>query len=86
MEDVTGFNQKSAEYDGERLITASLMRLKQRGYTDQVIDILKLMLEFREEIRPSFIEMAKVVVTRQLGTFNQGIAVSRNDDSKRGKS
>ncbi len=86
MEDVTGFNQKSAEYDGERLISASLMRLKQRGYQDQVIDVLDLMLKFKEEQRPSFIELAKVVVQKQLGSFNQGLAVSRNDDSKRGRS
>ena len=64
MEDVTGFNQKSQEFDGERLIQAGLMRLKQRGYSDNIITMLDLMLKFKEDNRPSFIELAKVVVQR----------------------
>ena len=49
MEDVTGFNQKSQEYDGERLIASSLLRLKQRGYSENFVDILDLMLKFKED-------------------------------------
>ena len=30
MEDVTGFNQKSQEFDGEKLIAAGIQRLRQR--------------------------------------------------------
>jgi hypothetical protein len=33
MEDVTGFNQKTAEYDGEKLIDAGIKKLKSR-YSD----------------------------------------------------
>jgi hypothetical protein len=40
MEDVTGFNQKSSEYDGERLVAAGLSRLKQR-YPEPLVDILR---------------------------------------------
>mmetsp|Transcript_1268 Transcript_1268/g.1701 ORF Transcript_1268/g.1701 Transcript_1268/m.1701 type:complete len:121 (-) Transcript_1268:1437-1799(-) len=86
MEDVTGFNQKSQEYDGERLIAQSLLRLKQRGYSDNFVDILELMLKFKEDQRPSFIELAKTVVKKGIGSFNQGIALSRNENPKRGKS
>ena len=62
------------------------MRLRQRGYSDNLIDVLELMLKFKEDVRPSFIELAKIIIQKNLGTFNQGIALSRNDDSKRGRS
>lgn len=63
-----------------------MSRLKQRGYSDGSIELLDLMLKFKESDRPSFIELASVIVTKQLGSFNQGIAISRNDDGKRGRS
>ena len=63
MEDVTGFNQKSAEYDGERLIQAGLTRLRQR-YSDPVIEVFKLMLKFNEADRPSFIDLAKIIAQK----------------------
>ena len=44
------------------------------------------MLKFKETDRPSFIELAKFVVQKQLGSFNQGLALSRNEDNKRGRS
>ena len=44
------------------------------------------MLKFKENERPSFIELAKIVVQKQLGSFNQGLGLSRNEDSKRGRS
>lgn len=60
MEDVTGFNQKSHEFDGEKLISAGIHRLKQRfpenlGYCD----LLRMMLKFWENERPSFVELTK---------------------------
>lgn len=70
MEDVTGFNQKSAEYDGERLITQGLQRLRAR-YSDSVIEILRLMLKFNEADRPSFIDLAKLIATKQFGASAQ---------------
>jgi hypothetical protein len=61
MEDVTGFNQKSQEYDGEKLITAGLLKLRQK-YSEHFCDILKMMLKFNENDRPSFIDLAKIIV------------------------
>ena len=62
MDDVTGFNQKSPEYDGEKLTELGIKRLKQR-YNDYVCEIIKTMLRFNEIERPSFIELAKMVLT-----------------------
>lgn len=62
MEDVTGFNQRNQVNDGERLINAGLAKLKQR-YSDHIIEIIRLMLKFEEHERPSFVELAKLVLT-----------------------
>jgi hypothetical protein len=61
MEDVTGFNQKTAEYDGEKLIEAGIRRLKQR-YGELMCETIKLMLRFFETDRPSFIELSNIVL------------------------
>ena len=63
MEDVTGFNQKSHEFDGEKLISQGIARLKQR-YPDNssFSDLLKQMLKFHEHDRPSFYELSKILV------------------------
>jgi len=62
MEDVTGFNQRNQVNDGEKLINAGLAKLKQR-YSDHIIEIIRLMLKFEEAERPSFVELAKLVLT-----------------------
>ena len=62
MEDVTGFNQRNQVNDGERLIQGGLTKLKQR-YSDHIIEIIRLMLKFEEQERPSFVELAKLVLT-----------------------
>ena len=62
MEDVTGFNQKNQQNDGERLVNAGLAKLRQR-YSDHIIEIIRLMLKFDENERPSFVELAKLVLT-----------------------
>ena len=62
MEDVTGFNQRNQVNDGDRLINAGLAKLKQR-YSDHIIEIIRLMLKFEEKDRPSFVELAKLVLT-----------------------
>ena len=62
MEDVTGFNQKNQVNDGERLVNSGLAKLKQR-YSDHIIEIIRLMLKFDEAERPSFVELAKLVLT-----------------------
>ena len=62
MQDVTGFNQKNHVNDGEKLITAGLTSLRKR-YSEHIVEILRLMLKFEERERPSFIELAKLVLT-----------------------
>lgn len=60
MEDVTGFNQKSTEFDGEKLVAAGVQRLRQRfNENNYFCEILKLMLKFNENDRPSFCELTK---------------------------
>ena len=64
MEDVTGFNQKSQEYDGEKLIVAGINRLKQRFPDGQLFtDTIRQMLKFHETERPSFCELLKFMQT-----------------------
>jgi hypothetical protein len=69
MEDVTGFNQKSAEFDGEKLINAGILKLRQK-YNDHFCEVMRLMLKFNEVDRPSFIELGKILVGKQLGAIN----------------
>lgn len=61
MEDVTGFNQKSNEYDGEKLVAAGVARLRDR-FGDNVCNALSLMLKFYEKDRPSFIELHNIMM------------------------
>jgi len=68
MEDVTGFNQRNQVNDGEKLIEASLKKLKTR-YSDHIIEIIRLMLKFEECDRPSFIELSKLVLTSTENTI-----------------
>ena len=62
MEDVTGFNQKNGVNDGEDLVEQGLKKLRQR-YSDHIIEIIRLMLKHSESERPSFVELAKLVLT-----------------------
>ncbi len=62
MEDVTGFNQKNQANDGEKMIDQGLKKLRSR-YSDHILEIVRLMLKFEENDRPSFIELAKLVLT-----------------------
>lgn len=55
--------------DGEKLIDHGLKKLKQR-YSDHIIEILRLMLKFEEADRPSFIELAKLVLTSTENTID----------------
>ena len=60
MEDVTGFNQKSQEFDGEKLIAQGVSRLRHRlSDSTQFCEIIKMMLKFNESDRPSFCELQK---------------------------
>lgn len=69
MEDVTGFNQKNSVNDGEKLVEQGMRKLKQK-YSDHIIEIMRLMLKFEECDRPSFIELAKLVLTSTENTID----------------
>ena len=69
MEDVTGFNQRNQANDGEKLIDLGLKKLRQR-YSDHILEIIRLMLKFEECDRPSFIELAKLVLTSTENTID----------------
>lgn len=83
MEDVTGFNQKSNEFDGEKLIATGLQRLKQR-FSDNhhFCEILRLMLKFNENDRLSFVELSKFLAHNKNAheaAFNQQHIQFRQD-------
>ena len=69
MEDVTGYNQKSPEYDGEKLVDLGIKRLKTR-YSEHICEIIRLMLRFTEAERPSFVELSKLVLTSTENTLD----------------
>jgi len=69
MEDVTGFNQRNQVNEGEKLIDVGLKKLRVR-YSDHVLEIIRLMLKFDEADRPSFIELAKLVLTSTENTID----------------
>ena len=52
--------------DGERLVQQGLSRLRQR-YSESFCEVLRLMMRFHENERPSVIELAKIVVSKQVG-------------------
>ena len=62
MKDVGGFNQKTPQCDGEVLIKEGLKQLS-KSYSNKLLEILRRMLIFNEEDRPTF---------EQLGIFIAG--------------
>jgi hypothetical protein len=82
MEDVTGFNQKNQVNDGERLIEHGLKKLRQR-YSDHIIEIIRLMLKFEEAERPSFMELAKLVLTSTENTIESPKNGQKSVDGKK---
>lgn len=62
MEDVTGFNQKSSEYDGEKLVSAGINKLRET-FSENVCHVLNLTLKFYEKDRPSFIELHRIMLS-----------------------
>ena len=61
LREVTGFNMKTEECNGERLIKEGL-RLLSKTYSKRVIDILGKMLQFEESKRPTFIELGQMIL------------------------
>lgn len=74
LEDVTGFNNIN---EGEDLIEVGLKKLRKR-YSEHICEILRLMLKFEEAERPSFVELAKLVLTSEDNTLQ-----SPNEEFKR---
>ena len=60
MMDVSGFNQKTRNVDGEKLIREGLRMISKR-YSNNVIEILGKMMQFNEDKRPNFIELGKFI-------------------------
>ena len=58
LKDVNGFNQKTDQCNGERLIHEGLKMLSKK-YSNKIIEIFALMLKFDENERPNFIELER---------------------------
>ena len=74
LEDVTGYNSPD---EGEKAVEEGLKNLNKR-YSDHICEIINLMMKFDEEERPSFIELAKLVLTSEDNTLN-----TNKDDNNR---
>ncbi|CAI2361905.1 unnamed protein product [Moneuplotes crassus] len=61
LDDITGCNNPE---DGEKAIDLCLKELSKR-YSNHIIEILRMMLNFDEKERPSFVELAKQVFTSE---------------------
>ncbi len=86
MRDVTGFNQKTNNTNGEKLIKDGLNTLSKR-YSNKLIEAIKLMLAFDEELRPTFIELAKSIFGENYDFKNRNELVKSglNNTSKKEK-
>ena len=85
MDDVTGFNQKNAANDGEKIIESGLKKLRQR-YSEHVVEIIRLMLKFDEAERPSFTELSKLVLTSTENSLESPKGDTRRKQSANPKS
>lgn len=56
MKEVTGYNNKTPQNDGECMVRSALMELE-KIYSPQFVNIIALMLIFEESNRPSFVEI-----------------------------
>ena len=61
MKNVGGFNQKTRDFNGEKLIINGLKYISKR-YSNIVVSIIGKMLEFKEENRPNFIELGRMIL------------------------
>ena len=60
MKDVGGFNQKTPQCDGEVLIKEGLKQLS-KSYSNKLVEIIRRMLIFNEEDRPTFQQMGMFI-------------------------
>ncbi|EAR87484.2 Serine/Threonine kinase domain protein (macronuclear) [Tetrahymena thermophila SB210] len=64
IEEVTGFNNKTPQTDGEQLIKQALIELEKK-YSNQFVNIIALMLIFEESGRPSFVEIEQLFIEHE---------------------
>lgn len=64
MNEVTGFNNKTPQNDGEALIKQHLIELE-KMYSTQLVNIIALMLIFEESNRPSFVEIEQLFIEHE---------------------
>lgn len=63
------------------MVETSLKKLRQR-YSDHIIEIIRLMLKFEEAERPSFVELAKLVLTSTENTIESPKGPHKQDSKK----
>ncbi|EGR33629.1 protein kinase domain protein [Ichthyophthirius multifiliis] len=80
IEEVTGFNNKTSELDGEQLTKNSLQELEKK-YSNQFVNIIALMLIFEESARPSFVEIEQLFIEHE-NQYKESID-SKNDGKKK---
>ena len=64
LREVTSFNNKTVNNDGEEIIKQSLAELE-RMYSPNFVSILSIMLIFEESSRPSFLEMEYLFIEHE---------------------
>lgn len=62
FKDISGFNMKTDKVDGEKLIKEGIKYISKK-YSNHLVDIIKKMLIFNENERPTFIEMGKFIAS-----------------------
>lgn len=63
------------------MVEIGLKKLRQR-YSDHIIEIIRLMLKYEEHERPSFVELAKLVLTSTENTIESPKNVVKGADGK----
>ena len=64
------------------MVEQGLKKLRQR-YSDHIIEIIRLMLKFDEAERPSFVELAKLVLTSTENSLDSPTAGKTGPDGKK---
>ena len=64
------------------MVEIALKKLRQR-YSDHIIEIIRLMLKFDEGERPSFVELAKLVLTSTENTIESPKNGGKGPDGKK---
>lgn len=71
MNEVSGFNSKTREINGEEIIKEKV-KLLQKQYSPAFAQLLDLLLRFEESDRPSFSEIEQMFVNKEIGCKETG--------------